>query len=66
MRIDRVPSGSPQRLGQEDLLVQYSLPNGQVMVVRLEKSNPTEADIERAVREDAARFINVLGKTLQL
>lgn len=65
-RIFKVPAASQDRFGQEDVLVEYALKGTQIMTVRVDKPNATATDIEAAVRADAARFLPLIGKTLQV
>ena len=65
-RVDRVPAVSPERFGQEDLLVTYMVKGRQPISLRIDKTDASTADIEKMVREDARKFHDLIGKDLTL
>jgi len=55
------PSQDPQRIGQFDFVAIYAVNNGQQFTVIIPKRDPTEAEVDLAIKADyekQKRFIN--------
>jgi hypothetical protein len=61
-----IPSSDPMRLGQMDSMVTYRIDPLHTFSIRLQKTRPSKADIETAVRADWALRKDTLGMKVQL
>jgi len=64
--VRRVPSPDEGRAGQMDTLVTYELDPFRVYMVKIPKSELTEADVVEAVKKDLEGIQRFIGKELQL
>ena len=62
----KLPSGDPQRLGQEDVLVMYDAGDGKTGVVRVPAEAADEAAVRDAIKADLDERAAWVGKTLDV
>ena len=62
----KAPAIDPARLGKEDLLVEYVVGGRATYTVRIPDPDATAQAIEEAVKKDAKRFVDTLGKRFTL
>ena len=61
-----IPSPDPMRLGQMDAMITYRVDPLHTFTIRIQKSKPSKADIEAAVRADWAIRKETIGMKVQL